>query len=74
MNEWRVLSCYLIYFSNGMNDSAPGALIPDVEKDYHIGYATMALIFVLQAIEFIFGAFFMDALQTKLRTKELDVC
>lgn len=65
MNKWRVLSCCLIYFGNGMNDSAPGALIPYIEEDYHIGFATVALIFVSQAVGFILAAFFMDALQTK---------
>lgn len=36
-NKWRVLACCLIYFGNGMSDSAPGALIPYMEKDYNIG-------------------------------------
>lgn len=36
-NKWRVLCCCLIYFGNGMSDSAPGALIPYMEKDYNIG-------------------------------------
>lgn len=32
MNRWRLLAMCLICFSNGMSDSAPGALIPAMEK------------------------------------------
>lgn len=44
MNRWRVLAACLIYFGNGMSDSAPGALIPYIEDWYHIGYAIVSLI------------------------------
>lgn len=44
MNRWRVLAACLIYFGNGMSDSAPGALIPYIEEWYHIGYAVVSLI------------------------------
>lgn len=42
--------------SNGMNDSAPGALIPYIERDYHIGYAVVSLIFIANAPGFITAA------------------
>ena len=32
MNRFRVLSICLLNFGNGLNDSAPGALIPYIEK------------------------------------------
>jgi hypothetical protein len=32
MNRFRVLSACLLNFGNGLNDSAPGALIPYMEK------------------------------------------
>jgi hypothetical protein len=32
MNRFRLLSACLMNFANGMNDSAPGALIPYMEK------------------------------------------
>ena len=46
MNRWRVLSACLEYFGNGMNDSAPGALIPYIEEWYNIGYAVVSTIWI----------------------------
>lgn len=75
MNKWRVLSCCLVYFGMGMNDSAPGALIPYMERAYGIGYATVALIFISLAVGFIVAALFIDALQQRLeRAKILMLC
>jgi fucose permease len=72
MNRFRVLSCCLIYFGNGLNDSAPGALIPYIETHYRIGYAVVSLIFVAQALGFIVAAFFIDALHSRFgRAKSL---
>lgn len=72
MNKWRVLSCCLIYFGNGLNDSAPGALIPYMENHYHIGYAIVALIFVSNALGFIVAAFFTNMILDRLgRAKSL---
>ncbi|KAF2467667.1 MFS general substrate transporter [Lindgomyces ingoldianus] len=74
MNTWRVLSCCLIYFGNGINDSAPGALIPYMEEYYHISYAIMSLIFVGNALGFILAAFFTNTVLGKLgRAKSLIV-
>jgi fucose permease len=71
-NKWRVLSCCLVLFGNGMNDSAPGALLPSMEKDYRIGYAVVSLVFVAQAAGFIISAFFNDAILSRLgRAKSL---
>lgn len=56
MNRWRLLSACMMCFGNGLNDSAPGALIPYMEKDYSIGYAVVSLIFVTNAIGFISAA------------------
>jgi fucose permease len=65
-NKWRVLSCCVVYFSNGMSDAAPGALLPYMETHYHIGYAIVSLIFVAQAVGFLAAAFFTDILKTRL--------
>ena len=43
MNEYHLLSACFICFGNGLNDSAPGALTPYMEKDYHVGYAIVSL-------------------------------
>ncbi|KAK7549323.1 major facilitator superfamily domain-containing protein [Phyllosticta citricarpa] len=66
MNKWRVLCACVVYFANGLNDSAPGALIPFMEASYHISYAVVSLIFVTNAAGFIASAFFTDVLLDKL--------
>jgi fucose permease len=66
VNKWRVLTCCWIYFSNGMSDSAPGALLPYMEAHYHIGYAIVSLIFVAQAIGFLSAAVFTDLLKNRI--------
>jgi fucose permease len=66
MSKWRILSCCLMYFGNGMNDSAPGALIPYIETHYKIGYAVVSLVFVSQAAGFITAAFFTEALKGRI--------
>ena len=72
MNRYRVLSACLEYFGNGMNDSAPGALIPYIESWYHIGYATVSLIWITNAAGFILAAFSTDFICTRLgRAKSL---
>jgi len=63
--KWRLLSCCLISFGNGMNDSAPGALIPYIEKHYSIGYAVVSLIFVTNAFGFISAAPVTHAIENK---------
>ncbi|KAL8967577.1 MAG: hypothetical protein Q9183_002854 [Haloplaca sp. 2 TL-2023] len=56
MNRWRLLSACMMCFGNGLNDSAPGALIPYMETTYSIGYAVVSLIFITNAIGFISAA------------------
>ncbi|GAD99348.1 MFS efflux transporter, putative [Paecilomyces variotii No. 5] len=56
INKYRVLSASLISFAGGLNDSAPGALIPYIEKKYNIGYALVSMIFVANALGFIAAA------------------
>jgi hypothetical protein len=63
MNRWRVGACGLTFFTTGINDSAPGALIPYLEKDYKVGYAVVSLIFITNAIGFISAAPLVQAIQ-----------
>ena len=49
MNRWRYVSACLEYFANGLNDSAPGALIPYIEQFYGIGYAVVSTIWICNA-------------------------
>ncbi|KAG0652901.1 hypothetical protein D0Z07_0436 [Hyphodiscus hymeniophilus] len=72
MNRFRMLAICLMLFGNGMMDSAPGALIPYIEKHYNIGYAITSLIFVTNAVGFISAAVFVDALRAQIgRAKTL---
>ena len=72
MNKWRFLSACLMCLGNGLNDSAPGALIPYMERDYQIGYAMVSLIFVTNALGFVSAAFMTHALQSRFgRAKAL---
>ncbi|KAL9129459.1 MAG: hypothetical protein Q9217_002093 [Psora testacea] len=66
INRYRVLSACLMNLGNGLNDSAPGALIPYMEKEYRIGYAIISLIFVANAAGFISAAPLTHALQARL--------
>jgi fucose permease len=72
MNRWRFANACLVVFTQGLSDSAPGALIPYMEAYYGIGYAVVSLIFVTQAIGFIGAAPFTHVIQAKLgRAKTL---
>ncbi|KAF2083595.1 MFS general substrate transporter [Saccharata proteae CBS 121410] len=72
INKWRILCACLVQVANGLNDSAPGPLIPYMEKDYSIGYAVVSTIFVTNAAGFIAAAFACDAIETRLgRAKTL---
>ncbi|KAF0321113.1 bypass of stop codon protein 6 [Colletotrichum asianum] len=71
MNRWRFLAACLMNMGNGINDGAPGALIPYMEKYYNIGYAVVSLIFVGNALGFITAAFFVDALRARLSRAHL---
>lgn len=66
MNKWRLLSCCCMCFANGFQDSAPGPLIPYMEKDFNIGYAIVSLIFVTNAIGFISAAPLAHMLQASV--------
>lgn len=63
MNKWRLGAICLMVFSQGINDSAPGALIPYMEKDYEIGYAVVSLIFISNALGFILAAPLVQAIE-----------
>lgn len=49
MNQWRMLAACWEYLGNGLNDSAPGALIPYIEKWFEIGYAVVSTIWISNA-------------------------
>ncbi|OAL40338.1 hypothetical protein AYO20_00074 [Fonsecaea nubica] len=65
-NRWRVAAASFMFFLMGMNDAATGALIPYLEKDYHIGYAVVSLIFVSNALGFITMAPVIQLIESRL--------
>ncbi|GKU14517.1 unnamed protein product [Fusarium langsethiae] len=71
MNRFRALFGCLAQLGNALSDGAAGALIPYMEKYYGIGYGTVSLIFVGQAIGFIAAAVFLDVLRAKLGRAKL---
>ena len=64
--KWQLASACLMNFGNGMNDSAPGALIPYVETDYGIGYTIVSLVFISNALGFIIAAPLTHTIEKKL--------
>lgn len=72
INKWRILAACAEYFGNGLNDAAPGALIPYIEQWYGIGYAVVSLIWITNAVGFIIAAFTTDFIVARLgRAKSL---
>lgn len=66
MNKYRYAACCVQTLLSGLTDSAPGALIPYMEKHYNIGYAVVSLIFISNAFGFIAAAPFVDTLRVRL--------
>ncbi|KAI0521307.1 major facilitator superfamily transporter [Xylaria bambusicola] len=66
MNRFRLAVCCTQNLLMGLVDSAPGALIPYIEKHYGIGYAIVSLIFIGNALGFIAAAPFVDAIRMRL--------
>ncbi|KAK7958403.1 bypass of stop codon protein 6 [Apiospora saccharicola] len=72
MNRYRLMSICLMQLQGGLNDAAPGALIPYMETHYNIGYAVVSLIFIGNALGFIMAAPFIDTIRARLgRAKTL---
>lgn len=65
MNKWRLAAICLMVFNQGINDAAPGALIPYMEEEYNIGYAIVSLIFVTNALGFIVAAPLVQAIEQR---------
>ncbi|KFY40866.1 hypothetical protein V495_05208 [Pseudogymnoascus sp. VKM F-4514 (FW-929)] len=74
MNKYRMASSTFMNFANGVNDSAPGALIPYLEAAYNVNYAVVSLIFISNALGFIVAAPLTHAIESRLgraRTHQL---
>lgn len=64
-NRYRFIAAGLCSLCSGLNDAAPGALLPYIEDDYSIGYAVVSTVFVANAFGFIAAAFFIDAITVR---------
>lgn len=66
MNKWRYAAACSCFFANGLNDASTGALIPFMEAQYSISYGIVSMIFVSNAIGFIFAATYTNWLHAKV--------
>lgn len=66
INKYRLLTASLLNFLGGMNDSAPGPLIPYMERHYAVTYAVVSTIFVANAVGFLAAAPCTNLLERKL--------
>jgi fucose permease len=69
VNKYRCIALCLAMVTTGMNDGAPGALIPAMEKYYNVGYGVIATIFLGNALGFILVAAVSNRLQSLLGRK-----
>lgn len=75
MNRWRLVSCCIGFFTQGLTDSATGAVLPYMQGHYRIGYAIVSMIFVANAVGFVAAAPFVHILQDRFgRSKVLASC
>ncbi|KAH8110060.1 MFS general substrate transporter [Phellopilus nigrolimitatus] len=44
-------------FMEGWNDGTSGPMLPTIQKHYHIGFAVVSLVFVMNCVGFVCGAF-----------------
>ena len=86
-NRFRVMAACMTTLGNGMNDSAPGALIASIERlvkfvqfhiwltscsHYRIAYGTVSIIFLCNALGFLAAALFISPLSSRVgRAKSL---
>lgn len=65
-NKWRIYAIYVWQITGGFSDAAPGALLPYMESTYDLNYTEVSLIWMANAIGFIFVACLSHTIQTHL--------
>ncbi|KAI0261661.1 MFS general substrate transporter [Gloeopeniophorella convolvens] len=53
-------------FLEGWNDGSTGPLLPTIQKHYHLGFAVVSLIFAVNTVGFIIGAFSLIPLNDRI--------
>lgn len=75
MNRWRAAACMLGYFTQGLNDGAVGALLPYLERQYHISYSVVSVLFMARTLGFLTAGPLTHKLNTRFgRSRTLGAC
>ncbi len=53
---WRLVAAIIFAFTAGLSDGAPGALLPRIEEFYGINYTVVSMIWMSNAVGYIFIA------------------
>ncbi|KAL7795112.1 major facilitator superfamily domain-containing protein [Trichoderma ceciliae] len=56
-NKYRVLSCFFAFLVYGMNDGAPGAMVPLFGEYYHLPLSIVSLIFLSPMVGCVLASF-----------------
>lgn len=56
-NKYRVLSCFLAFLVYGMNDGAPGAMVPLFGEYYQLPHSIVSLIFLSPMVGCVLASF-----------------
>ncbi|PTB67635.1 MFS general substrate transporter [Trichoderma citrinoviride] len=56
-NKYRVLSCFFAFLVYGMNDGAPGAMVPLFGEYYHLRHSIVSLIFLSPMVGCVLASF-----------------
>ncbi|EGR52902.1 uncharacterized protein TRIREDRAFT_54632 [Trichoderma reesei QM6a] len=56
-NKYRVLSCFFAFFVYGMNDGAPGAMVPLFGEYYRLRHSIVSLIFLSPMVGCVLASF-----------------
>lgn len=56
-NKYRVLSCFFAFLVYGMNDGAPGAMVPLFGEYYHLPHSIVSLIFLSPMVGCVLASF-----------------
>ncbi|KAL6880886.1 major facilitator superfamily domain-containing protein [Trichoderma novae-zelandiae] len=56
-NKYRVLSCFFAFLVYGMNDGAPGAMVPLLGEYYHLPHSIVSLIFLSPMVGCVLASF-----------------
>ncbi|KAL8630827.1 hypothetical protein Q9189_003496 [Teloschistes chrysophthalmus] len=62
INQYRLAAVFFAFITFGMNDGSYGALVPYIEKDYHLSYTVTSLIFLSPFAGYTLAAIFSDRL------------